>query len=208
MTAGNELEKVIAAYGEAWNSHNVEAILAMHTEDSVFENHTSGGVWRRQGRHSRDPERGLRRVSGYPFRCPSNLRARRRGDTGMDSDWHAGHSIHEGQHHSAANWQEGLLEWSRCHSIRRQSRCTQGRLRRLGRLPASARVQATGSIGPFSVSAHVSYGDNVRILRTAETERLGIAELIGNVYGETTPSDSKVEVIGKLEYGLRSQRLL
>jgi steroid delta-isomerase-like uncharacterized protein len=44
MTAGNELEKVIAAYGEAWNSHNVEAILAMHTEDSVFENHTSGGV--------------------------------------------------------------------------------------------------------------------------------------------------------------------
>jgi len=37
------LEKVIAAYGAAWNSHNVEAILAMHTEDSVFENHTSGG---------------------------------------------------------------------------------------------------------------------------------------------------------------------
>jgi steroid delta-isomerase-like uncharacterized protein len=37
------LEKVIAAYGDAWNSHDVQAILAMHTEDSVFENHTSGG---------------------------------------------------------------------------------------------------------------------------------------------------------------------
>ena len=37
------LEKIIAAYGDAWNSHDVEAILAMHTEDSVFENHTSGG---------------------------------------------------------------------------------------------------------------------------------------------------------------------
>ncbi len=37
------LEKVIAAYGDAWNSHNAETILAMHTEDSVFENHTSGG---------------------------------------------------------------------------------------------------------------------------------------------------------------------
>ena len=37
------LEKVIAAYGEAWNRHDVEAILAMHTDDSVFENHTSGG---------------------------------------------------------------------------------------------------------------------------------------------------------------------
>lgn len=42
---GNEhpLEKVIAAYGEAWNGHDLEAILALHTEDSVFENHTSGG---------------------------------------------------------------------------------------------------------------------------------------------------------------------
>jgi hypothetical protein len=49
------------------------------------------------------------------------------------------------------------------------------------------------------VSATVSYGDNVRILRTTETERLGIAEMIGNVYGETTPSETKVEVIGKLE---------
>ena len=37
------LDQTIAAYGEAWNRHDVEAILALHTEDSVFENHTSGG---------------------------------------------------------------------------------------------------------------------------------------------------------------------
>jgi steroid delta-isomerase-like uncharacterized protein len=43
MSKEHPLEKVMAAYGEAWNSHNVEAILAMHTDDSVFENHTSGG---------------------------------------------------------------------------------------------------------------------------------------------------------------------
>lgn len=43
MSAEHPLEKVIAAYGEAWNRHDIEAILAMHTEDSVFENHTSGG---------------------------------------------------------------------------------------------------------------------------------------------------------------------
>jgi len=43
MSAAHPLEKVIATYGEAWTSHDVEAILAMHTEDSVFENHTSGG---------------------------------------------------------------------------------------------------------------------------------------------------------------------
>jgi steroid delta-isomerase-like uncharacterized protein len=43
MSARHPLEDVIAAYGDAWNRHDVEAILAMHTEDSVFENHTSGG---------------------------------------------------------------------------------------------------------------------------------------------------------------------
>lgn len=43
MDAKHPLEKVIAAYGEAWNGHDIEAILALHTEDSVFENHTSGG---------------------------------------------------------------------------------------------------------------------------------------------------------------------
>ena len=43
MAARHPLEDVIAAYGDAWNRHDVEAILAMHTEDSVFENHTSGG---------------------------------------------------------------------------------------------------------------------------------------------------------------------
>ena len=37
------LEKVIAAYNDAWNRHDVDAILAMHTDDTVFENHTSGG---------------------------------------------------------------------------------------------------------------------------------------------------------------------
>ena len=41
--SGHPLEKVIAAYGDAWNRHDVEGILAMHTDDSVFENHTSGG---------------------------------------------------------------------------------------------------------------------------------------------------------------------
>jgi steroid delta-isomerase-like uncharacterized protein len=43
MASEHPLEKVIADYGKAWNDHDVEAILALHTEDSVFENHTSGG---------------------------------------------------------------------------------------------------------------------------------------------------------------------
>lgn len=37
-------ESLMGRYGEAWNRHDVEAILALHTDDTVFENHTSGGL--------------------------------------------------------------------------------------------------------------------------------------------------------------------
>lgn len=43
QSSGHPLEKTIAAYGDAWNRHDIDAILALHAEDSVFENHTSGG---------------------------------------------------------------------------------------------------------------------------------------------------------------------
>jgi hypothetical protein len=42
----------------------------------------------------------------------------------------------------------------------------------------------------------VSFGDNVRVRRTAETESLGLAGRHGQVYGETTPSVTGVTVIG------------
>ncbi|HEX6272168.1 MAG TPA: nuclear transport factor 2 family protein [Polyangiaceae bacterium] len=34
----------IDRYNDAWNRHAVDDILALHTDDSVFENHTSGGI--------------------------------------------------------------------------------------------------------------------------------------------------------------------
>jgi steroid delta-isomerase-like uncharacterized protein len=37
------LEATIERYNEAWSRHDVAAILEFHTEDSVLENHTSGG---------------------------------------------------------------------------------------------------------------------------------------------------------------------
>ena len=37
------LQALIDAYNAAWNRHDVDAILAMHTDDAVFENHSSGG---------------------------------------------------------------------------------------------------------------------------------------------------------------------
>jgi steroid delta-isomerase-like uncharacterized protein len=41
---GDELQAFIDRYNSAWNEHDVNAIVAMHTEDSVFENHVTGDV--------------------------------------------------------------------------------------------------------------------------------------------------------------------
>ena len=41
---GAELQEFIDRYNAAWNAHDVDAIVSMHTEDSVFENHTTGDV--------------------------------------------------------------------------------------------------------------------------------------------------------------------
>ncbi len=47
-------------------------------------------------------------------------------------------------------------------------------------------------------TVNISFGDNVRIIGTPLTMKSGLAGLIGNVYGETTPSVTNVEVIGEL----------
>jgi steroid delta-isomerase-like uncharacterized protein len=36
------LEAAIARYNEAWNAHDLDAIMSMHAPDMVFENHTAG----------------------------------------------------------------------------------------------------------------------------------------------------------------------
>jgi steroid delta-isomerase-like uncharacterized protein len=41
---GQELQAFIDRYNAAWNDHDVDAIVSMHTEDSVFENHVTGDV--------------------------------------------------------------------------------------------------------------------------------------------------------------------
>jgi steroid delta-isomerase-like uncharacterized protein len=38
----DDLRAAIDRYNEAWNAHEVEAIMAMHAPDMVFENHTAG----------------------------------------------------------------------------------------------------------------------------------------------------------------------
>jgi steroid delta-isomerase-like uncharacterized protein len=41
---GTELQDFIDRYNAAWNDHDVEMIVSMHTDDSVFENHVTGDV--------------------------------------------------------------------------------------------------------------------------------------------------------------------
>jgi steroid delta-isomerase-like uncharacterized protein len=41
---GAALQKFIDVYNEAWNEHDIDTILALHTEGSVFENHTTGDL--------------------------------------------------------------------------------------------------------------------------------------------------------------------
>jgi steroid delta-isomerase-like uncharacterized protein len=37
-----DLKETIDRYNEAWNAHDLDAIMAMHAPDMVFDNHTAG----------------------------------------------------------------------------------------------------------------------------------------------------------------------
>jgi ketosteroid isomerase-like protein len=37
-----ELERTIERYNEAWNAHDLDAIVSLHAPGMVFENHTAG----------------------------------------------------------------------------------------------------------------------------------------------------------------------
>jgi steroid delta-isomerase-like uncharacterized protein len=39
---GHPLRAVIDRYNDAWNRHDLDAIVALHAPDMVFENHTAG----------------------------------------------------------------------------------------------------------------------------------------------------------------------
>ena len=40
--AAQSLEEAVGRYNQAWNDHDLDAIMAMHAPDMVFENHTAG----------------------------------------------------------------------------------------------------------------------------------------------------------------------
>jgi steroid delta-isomerase-like uncharacterized protein len=40
--SADALERAIQRYNEAWNAHDLDAIVSMHAPDMTFENHTAG----------------------------------------------------------------------------------------------------------------------------------------------------------------------
>jgi hypothetical protein len=48
-------------------------------------------------------------------------------------------------------------------------------------------------------STPISFGDRVRVRETPATQAAGLAGLVGDVYGETTPSVTGIKVIGELQ---------
>jgi steroid delta-isomerase-like uncharacterized protein len=40
--SAQSLETTIGRYNDAWNDHDLDAIMSMHAPDMVFENHTAG----------------------------------------------------------------------------------------------------------------------------------------------------------------------
>jgi steroid delta-isomerase-like uncharacterized protein len=38
----DDLHEIIGRYNAAWNAHDLDAIMALHAPDMVFENHTAG----------------------------------------------------------------------------------------------------------------------------------------------------------------------
>src|SRR5919106_1027411 len=40
--SSDALKEAIGRYNEAWNAHDLDAVLSMHAPDMVFENHTAG----------------------------------------------------------------------------------------------------------------------------------------------------------------------
>jgi hypothetical protein len=57
----------------------------------------------------------------------------------------------------------------------------------------------TAKSQPVAVGADaaISFGDNVRVVSAPETEQLGIAGSVGQVFGETKPSVTGVKVVGE-----------
>jgi taurine dehydrogenase small subunit len=89
-----ELRQIIAAYNDAWNRQDLDAVDAAHADDVVFENHTAGE--RAEGREAVRAHIG-QIFAGWPdlrFRGRGELRV---GDDFVVSEWTATATTKDGE---------------------------------------------------------------------------------------------------------------
>jgi ketosteroid isomerase-like protein len=90
----SQLHAIVAAYNDAWNRQDLDAIHAAHADDVVFENHTAGE--RAEGADAvRDHIAGI--FANWPdlsFRGRGDLRV---GDDFVVSEWTASATTKDGE---------------------------------------------------------------------------------------------------------------
>jgi steroid delta-isomerase-like uncharacterized protein len=90
----SELRQIVAAYNDAWNRQDLDAVDAAHADDVVFENHTAGE--RAEGREAVRAHIG-QIFAGWPdlrFRGRGELRV---GDDFVVSEWTATATTKDGE---------------------------------------------------------------------------------------------------------------
>ena len=128
------LEAAIARYNDAWNAHDLDAIMSMHAPDMVFENHTA---------HERAEGDAVRAHIGSIFETWPDIRfegrrtycPRRARGPGMDRNGDARERDAPRRPGRRANRQEGHLGRARRDPVRRRAGEAQGRLLGLGHDP-------------------------------------------------------------------------
>ena len=142
MEAGTR--DLIGRYNEAWNAHDLDEIVGLHTPDMVFHNHTAGE--RVEG-----SEQVRAHIAGIFERYP-DLRFQERAlncaEDFAASEWTARATVSNGR---VAEWDGG-----RCLLAARRPDCAKGRVlglgqppnRRIAKLSGLARTAACSPPGP------------------------------------------------------------
>jgi steroid delta-isomerase-like uncharacterized protein len=119
----SDLRAMIDDYNDAWNRHDVDAIVALHAPDMVFENHTAGE--RAEGDAVR------RHIAGIFASWPDLAFETRRlyvGDDLVVQEWTASathdHELRRGDLVSPASGRR--IEWAGCDVIP----CSDGLIKR------------------------------------------------------------------------------
>ena len=137
---GDELQAFIDRYNAAWGDHDVDAIVAMHTDDSVFENHVTGDVNVGQGR---DRARDQRHLHGLPrslVRDAPPVHPREPRRPGVDGAGHAPRQDDPLRDRGRADRPQGRLPRDGRDPDPRRPRRAQGRLLRLDHAAPPARA--------------------------------------------------------------------